>query len=141
MSENSRIHCPALKDRIMSAEAAAELIPAGANVGMSGFTGAGYPKAVPGALAERIRRLNAQPNAKPFRINVWTGASTAPELDGVLAEVDGIEMRLPFQSDPICRSRRTRSSWKSTPSRTPSWKGCTTSITAPLCHRIASRSC
>lgn len=88
----------------MTAEGAAELIPAGANVGMSGFTGAGYPKAVPQALAERIRKHNAQGNS-PFRINVWTGASTAPELDGTLAEVDGIEMRLPFQSDPICRDR------------------------------------
>jgi succinyl-CoA:acetate CoA-transferase len=71
---------------------------------MSGFTGGGYPKAVPGALADRIRKLNAE-GTPPFRINVWTGASTAPELDGVLAEVDGIEMRLPFQSDPICRER------------------------------------
>ena len=105
MSDTSRILCPVLSKRLMSAEEAAEMIPAGAKVGMSGFTGAGYPKAVPGALAERIRYLNAQPNAKPFRISVWTGASTAPELDGVLAEVDGIEMRLPFQSDPICRSR------------------------------------
>lgn len=104
MSDTSRILCPVLSQRIMSAEEAAELIPAGANVGMSGFTGAGYPKAVPGALAERIRRLNAE-NEKPFRISVWTGASTAPELDGVLAEVDGIEMRLPFQTDPICRNR------------------------------------
>lgn len=88
----------------MTAEGAAELIPAGANVGMSGFTGAGYPKAVPQALAERIRQHNAN-GGEPFRINVWTGASTAPELDGTLAEVDGIEMRLPFQSDPICRDR------------------------------------
>ncbi|MBA4503172.1 acetyl-CoA hydrolase/transferase family protein [Marinobacterium marinum] len=104
MSDTSRILCPVLSQRIMSAEEAAELIPAGAKVGMSGFTGAGYPKAVPGALAERIRRLNAE-NSTPFRISVWTGASTAPELDGVLAEVDGIEMRLPFQSDPICRNR------------------------------------
>lgn len=104
MSALSRILCPVLKQRLMSAEAAAELIPAGANVGMSGFTGAGYPKAVPGALAERIRKLNAA-GGTPFKINVWTGASTAPELDGALAEVDGIEIRLPFQSDPICRQR------------------------------------
>lgn len=104
MSASSRILCPTLKQRVMSAKQAAELIPAGANVGMSGFTGAGYPKAVPGALAERIRKLNAEGHA-PFKINVWTGASTAPELDGALAEVDGIEMRLPFQSDPICRQR------------------------------------
>ncbi len=105
MSANARILCPTLKQRLMTAEKAAELIPAGANVGMSGFTGAGYPKVVPGALAERIRKLNACEGSEPFRINVWTGASTAPELDGVLAEVDGIEMRLPFQSDPICRQR------------------------------------
>lgn len=109
MSSNARILCPVLKPKMMSAEAAAALIPAGANVGMSGFTGAGYPKAVPNALAERIREHNASidpaKGEKPFRINVWTGASTAPELDGKLAEVDGIEMRLPFQSDPICRER------------------------------------
>lgn len=104
MSKQSRILCSALQHLVMSAEEAAAMIPAGANVGMSGFTGAGYPKAVPGALAERIRVHNAA-GGQPFRINVLTGASTAPELDGKLAEVDGIEMRLPFQSDPICRAR------------------------------------
>jgi succinyl-CoA:acetate CoA-transferase len=36
---------------------------------------------------------------------VWTGASTAPELDGALAMVDGIELRLPYQSDPACRAK------------------------------------
>ncbi|MDO6804349.1 hypothetical protein Q4595_18015, partial [Wenyingzhuangia sp. 1_MG-2023] len=42
----------------MSAEDAAALIPAGSTVGMSGFTGAGYPKAIPAALADRIEKLN-----------------------------------------------------------------------------------
>ncbi|CAM5209782.1 acetyl-CoA hydrolase/transferase family protein [Oligella ureolytica] len=32
-------------------------------------------------------------------------ASTAPELDGALAKVDGLEMRLPYQSDPVCREK------------------------------------
>ncbi|MBY6064497.1 propionyl-CoA--succinate CoA transferase [Pseudidiomarina sediminum] len=104
MSTESRILCPQLQQKVMSADEAAAMIPAGATVGMSGFTGAGYPKAVPGALAERIKAHNAT-GAAPFRINVLTGASTAPELDGKLAEVDGIELRLPFQSDPICRDR------------------------------------
>ena len=36
---------------------------------------------------------------------MWTGASTAPELDGALAAVDGIELRLPYQSDPISREK------------------------------------
>ena len=103
MSLADRIRNPELQSRIMSAEAAAALIPAGANVGMSGFTGAGYPKALPLALARRIEALHAA--GDPFRISVWTGASTAPELDGALAKVDGIEMRLPFQSDPVCRQK------------------------------------
>jgi succinyl-CoA:acetate CoA-transferase len=70
---------------------------------MSGFTGSGYPKEVPAALAERINALHA--DGFDFKISVWTGASTAPELDGALAAVDGIEMRLPYQSDPACRAR------------------------------------
>mgnify|MGYP001597839351 CR=1 FL=1 len=52
MSPTDRIQCPALQAKLMSAREAAALIPSGANVGMSGFTGAGYPKAVPQALAE-----------------------------------------------------------------------------------------
>ena len=103
MTRENRIHCPALQNRVMSAEEAAALIPSGANVGMSGFTGSGYPKALPAALARRIETANA--NGGKFRIGVWTGASTAPELDGALAKVDGIEMRLPYQSDPVCRER------------------------------------
>lgn len=103
MAGGDRILCPALPGRIMSADEAASLIPNGANVGMSGFTGAGYPKAVPQALARRIRALRER--GERYRIGVWTGASTAPELDGALAEADGVELRLPYQSDPTCRRR------------------------------------
>ena len=99
----SRIRNANLRSKIMSAREAAALIPKGSNVGMSGFTGAGYPKAVPLALAERMNAAHAQ--GEVFRIGVWTGASTAPELDGALAKVDGMEMRLPYQSDPTCRKR------------------------------------
>ena len=38
-------------DKVMSAEAAAEFVKDGDNVGTSGFTPSGYPKAVPLALA------------------------------------------------------------------------------------------
>ena len=103
MTGTSRIHCAALRGKVMSAEEAATLIPSGVNVGMSGFTGAGYPKAVPSALAKRI--MDANLYGKKFKIGVWTGASTAPDLDGALAMVDGVEMRLPYQSDPTCRKR------------------------------------
>lgn len=103
MTGASRIHCAALRSKTMSAEEAAALIPSGVNVGMSGFTGAGYPKLVPAELAKRI--MDANLHGKKFKIGVWTGASTAPELDGALAMVDGVEMRLPYQSDPTCRKR------------------------------------
>ena len=100
---SSRIKNIALRQKIMSADAAASLIQNGDHVGMSGFTGAGYPKLVPAALARHIERVNQ--GGTGFRIGVWTGASTAPELDGALAKVGGIEMRLPYQSDPTCRAR------------------------------------
>lgn len=87
----------------MSSEEAASFIPSGATVGMSGFTGSGYPKDVPLALAYRI--MESHRAGQEFKIEVWTGASTAPELDGALAMADGIELRLPYQSDPHSRER------------------------------------
>ena len=99
----SVIRNQALKSKVMSAENAAALIPNGANVGMSGFTGSGYPKAVPTALAARMTALREA--GDPMRISVWTGASTGPELDGELAKADGIEFRLPYNSDPIAREK------------------------------------
>jgi succinyl-CoA:acetate CoA-transferase len=38
-------------------------------------------------------------------VSVWTGASTAPELDGALAEVEGIDLRMTYQSDPVSRAK------------------------------------
>jgi succinyl-CoA:acetate CoA-transferase len=96
----------AYQAKIMSAEAAARLIAPGSTVGLSGFTGAGYPKAVPLALAARIEAEHAA--GRPFKLRVWTGASTGPELDGALARADGIEFRLPYNSDPIARDRINR---------------------------------
>ncbi len=94
---------PSLHKKIMSAADAARLIGHGTTVGMSGFTGSGYPKEVPLALAAHIEDEQAKGN--PFRVKVWTGASTGPELDGALAKADGIEFRLPYNSDPIAREK------------------------------------
>lgn len=103
---SSRVRSPALQSKIMSAEAAAALIPPNSTVGMSGFTGSGYPKVIAPALAARIEAEHARGN--PFRLRVWTGASTGPELDGALARADGIEFRLPYNSDPIAREKINR---------------------------------
>jgi succinyl-CoA:acetate CoA-transferase len=100
---NARIRNPTLQGKSMTADAAAAFIAAGDTVAMSGFTGAGHPKAVPPALAARMEQAHARGNA--FRVRLLTGASTAPELDGALARVDGIELRLPYQSDPTVRER------------------------------------
>ncbi|MGN0063733.1 MAG: propionyl-CoA--succinate CoA transferase, partial [Nocardioides sp.] len=99
MSE--RISCPVLAEKVRTADEAAALIHPGDRVGMSGFTGAGSPKAIPGALARRIRE--AHDSGREFRIDLLTGASTAPGTDGVLAEVHGIARRLPYQGDPTLR--------------------------------------
>lgn len=87
----------------MSAEEAAALINSGTRIGMSGFTGSGYPKAVPLALARRIADANLR--GQKFQVSIFTGASTGPELDGALAMAGGIHLRLPYQSDPETRKR------------------------------------
>jgi succinyl-CoA:acetate CoA-transferase len=87
----------------MSPDDAAQFITPGDNVGMSGFTGAGYPKEVPGALVRRVEEAAARGDR--FAVSVWTGASTAPELDGALAAVDAIDLRMPYQSDPVSRAK------------------------------------
>ncbi|HTT47498.1 MAG TPA: acetyl-CoA hydrolase/transferase family protein [Pseudolabrys sp.] len=102
----SRIDCDNLRRKVMSAEAAAALIRPHDTIGMSGFTGSGYPKAVPLALAARIEAEHEAGNS--FRVRIWTGASTGPELDGALAKANGIEYRLPYNSDPDVRERINR---------------------------------
>ncbi len=100
---SDRIAHPHFRGLVMSAQDAAAKIVHGMTVGMSGFTGSGYPKAVPVALAERIEAEHSA--GRPMRVKVWTGASTGPELDGALAKANGIELRLPYNSDPIARER------------------------------------
>jgi succinyl-CoA:acetate CoA-transferase len=100
---NPRLRHSGLRAKVMSAADAAALIPSGATIGMSGFTGSGYPKAVPLALAARIEAEHAA--GRPFKVSIWSGASTGPELDGALAKADGIDYRLPYNSDPIAREK------------------------------------
>lgn len=99
----SRIASDKFRGKVMSAQDAAALINNGDRVGFSGFTGSGYPKALPEALAAHIKQ--AHDRGEEFKIASYTGASTAPEHDGLLAEVDGISMRMPYQSDPDMRGK------------------------------------
>lgn len=99
---HERVRHEGLRSKIMTADQAAEFIHDGMTVGISGFTGAGYPKALPTAIANRAKQVHA--DGKSFGINMLTGASTAPECDGVLAEAGAIKFRSPFQSDPSLRN-------------------------------------
>lgn len=87
----------------MTSDEVAEFVNHGDTVGMSGFTGAAYPKALPTAIANRAKQAHEKGNE--FTINLITGASTAPDCDGVLAEADAINYRMPYQSDPEMRGK------------------------------------
>ena len=92
-----RVRNKELQSKIVTAEEAAAFFKEGMNVATSGFTASAYPKAIPLALAERMKK-------EPFTINLWTGASTGPELDEALAKVHGIKKRLPYQTDKDLRN-------------------------------------
>ena len=91
------------QDLVVSAEEAAKYVNNGDRVGISGFTGAGYPKALPTAIAEKA--TTAHEAGEEFKIDVFSGASTAPDCDGVLAEADALRFRAPYNSDPVLRNK------------------------------------
>ncbi|MDE5868922.1 MAG: acetyl-CoA hydrolase, partial [Muribaculaceae bacterium] len=86
----------------ISAEEAASYIKNGDTVAFSGFTASGTPKVVTGALAERAKALHEK--GEPFKINVFTGASTNDHVDGELSRADAINMRTPYQSHKDTRN-------------------------------------
>ena len=91
---------------ILTAEEAADLIPHGAMVGVSGFTPAGSPKAVPRALARKARAFHEA--GRPFQIRLLSGASTGAACDDELGLAEAISWRAPYQtSAPLRRQANT----------------------------------
>jgi len=80
----------------ITAEEAACLIKDNDVVGFSGFTAAGCPKAVTIELAKKAEEEHAKGN--PFKIGMYTGASTGDSIDGALARAHAIKFRTPYQS-------------------------------------------
>ncbi len=95
-----------IASREMSAEEAAELIRDGEVLGVSGFTLAGYPKAVPVALAKRAKAFHEA--RKPFQVTLFSGASTGDECDGELARANAVKWRAPYQSNKDLRNAINR---------------------------------
>lgn len=88
--------------KFMNADEAARLIKNDYNVGFSGFTHAGCPKIVPTALAKFAEEEHAKGN--PFKIGMFTGASTGDMLDGALARAHAIKFRTPYQTNKDLRN-------------------------------------
>ncbi len=102
INHEERVQHEGLREKIMSAEQAASFVQNGMTLGVAGFTGAGYPKFVPTAIANRAKDAHAR--GEKFGIGMLTGASTAHDCDGVLAEANCVNFRAPFQSDPAMRN-------------------------------------
>ncbi|MCL2097303.1 MAG: acetyl-CoA hydrolase/transferase family protein [Bacteroidales bacterium] len=86
----------------ITAEEAAQLIKHDDNVGFSGFTHAGCPKVVPAVLAKRAEEEHAIGN--PFKIGMFTGASTGDSIDGALVRAKAIKFRSPYQTNNDLRN-------------------------------------
>lgn len=85
-------------DKIISPDEAAMLFKTGMTVGTSGFTPAGYPKAVPMALGRRAEKGDR------IELTLLTGASVGDELDGVLSRGEVIKRRYPYQTNSSIRN-------------------------------------
>ncbi len=87
--------------KFITAEEAAEFVHDGDHLAFSGFTHAGCPKVVAGAIAKKA--IKEHEAGRPFQINVYTGASTGDKLDGVLARANAINFRTPYQTNKSMR--------------------------------------
>lgn len=82
---------------LITAVEAATLIKHGYNIGLSGFTPAGTPKAVTAELAKIAETEHAKGN--PFQVSIFTGASTGDSCDGVLSRAKAIRYRAPYTTN------------------------------------------
>ena len=87
----------------ITAAEAAEMIHDGMTLGLSGFTAPGTPKAISVELAKKAEREHEA--GRPFKVNIFTGASTSDNVDGVLSRANAINMRAPYQNVPDLRKR------------------------------------
>ncbi|WP_317856412.1 succinate CoA transferase [Chakrabartyella piscis] len=84
-----------LKSKVMSADAAAQLIKTGMVIGVSGFTSIGYPKDVPLALAASGHATD---------LSIYVGAAVGDEVDGELVRKGLIKRRYAHQSGKDLRN-------------------------------------
>ncbi|MBR5475474.1 MAG: succinate CoA transferase [Bacteroidaceae bacterium] len=88
--------------RIITAQEAATYINNGDGVGISGFTLSGTPKTVLPEVAKRA--VEEHEAGRPFKIDLYSGASTGDAIDGELTRAQAIRFRAPFLSNPTVRT-------------------------------------
>ncbi|TFK63812.1 hypothetical protein BDN72DRAFT_963658 [Pluteus cervinus] len=93
-----RVRRPGYLNRLAKAEDLAPLFKNDDYIGWSGFTGVGYPKSVPTAIANHVEsnNLQADPSTKK-KFNLFVGASVGPEVEDRWARLDMIARRYPHQ--------------------------------------------
>ncbi|KIY43787.1 acyl-CoA carboxylate CoA-transferase [Fistulina hepatica ATCC 64428] len=94
----SRVKRASFLKKLAKPEDLAPLFKSGDYVGFSGFTGVGYPKVVPTAIADRVERLGLQSDdSTKTRFNLFVGASCGAEVENRWAKNDMIARRYPHQ--------------------------------------------
>jgi succinate CoA transferase len=88
--------------RIISAAEAASYVKDGMNIALSGFTPAGTPKAVTPEIARIAEAEHAA--GRPFKIGIFTGASTGESTDGILTRAKAIRYRAPYTTNKDFRT-------------------------------------
>jgi len=89
-----RIRRPSLWSKVTTPEAVVPMFKNGMSIGWSGFTGVGYPKRTPIALAEHVEAQNLQGKLK---FDLYVGASSGAETENRWAKNDMIDRRYPHQ--------------------------------------------
>lgn len=92
-----RLRCEKLKDKLMTAKEAAAFVKKDMTIATSGFTPAGYPKAIPLELARRGEA------GEKLNLTVITGASVGPEIDEKMTNAGVVARRFPYQTDRTLR--------------------------------------
>lgn len=83
--------------KVISAAEAASYVKHGFNIGLSGFTPAGTPKAVTPEIAKIAEEEHSKGN--PFQVGIFTGASTGDATDGILSRTKAIRYRAPYTTN------------------------------------------
>ena len=91
----SRVRRKSLLSKVCKPEDTIQFFKPGQNLVWSGFTPAGYPKAVPIALADHVEANNLQGQ---WKFNLFIGASVGAETEDRWATLDMIDRRWPYQT-------------------------------------------